>query len=193
MDNAYQLDEEGSGSVGGKADSLDEFEAAYSLSSAVTAYAQTDPRWADELMFDGNDCSATIGEVGSALTVHAMLMSYFGSPNDPVMHGRCLDQLGQHSGCNVAWNGCLAGGATYHGWGDGSFQELRAELDAGVPVIAEVRDSGRSDCHHFVLVTGYDAPGTSRGDFEIIDPANGARRSLAAYGGVCSTRLFDGS
>jgi hypothetical protein len=172
---------------------VDDFSTGYSLESfhPITSYEQDDPQWGSELLYGGRTCKDSIGDKGCALTAHAMILSYYGGTQNPSELNRCIADDRSFDHCDLIWSGCLTPETSYT-YGDGSLSSIRTELDRLYPVAAFVRKSDHTECHHFVVVTGYNTPGTKRADFEILDPATGTKRSLGAYAQVCSTRLIRG-
>ena len=174
----------------GKADAFGDFTAEYSLSEGITPLRQLD--YPNTRLFDGRGCSRSISRSGCAVAAHAMLMDYYGRASTLPEHNTRLGNSRGNSGCLLKWDRGLAEGLSYAGFGSGRLSTIKSELDDGAPVIAHVARPGRTRCHHFVLVTGYSRDGSSRADYEILDPTTGSSRNLSAYSRVCSTRLFDG-
>lgn len=194
QDNIEELDEEES-----LAEMDEEYKSdgvSYSLTTThdISLYAQGASAWRKKLMFHGSHCSKTIGKIGCAVTSLAMAASYYGGDNTPYQQSECHYRNSGHSGCDLVWetDACLPDGMTYEGTNDNSLATIRGELDDGYPVIAHVRKAGRSSCHHFVLITGYDGTGRNFSQFEIFDPATGTERRLNKYAHVCSTRIYHG-
>ena len=153
-------------------------------------WAQGDQRWARIRLFGGNQCDQYMKNAGSAITTHAVLSSYYHLVRTPRQQNRCLGMNEYHIGCTLVWDGCLPDGVDYAGPGSPELGEISAELKKGRPMIAAVRHSSKSECHHFVVVTGFDRGAASLSDFEIFDPASGSLRRLDYYAEVCGTRLF---
>lgn len=160
----------------------------------VIAWGQADSRWSG-LRLDGS--SYTMARSGCAVTSCAMVAHYFGSEKDP---GQLCLALGGNGGLDA--NGLIywervpsaAGGTiTYVGrwdYPDGAdLGRIDSELDAGFPVVAEVRRNGGM---HFVVITGRDGS-----TYFINDPAYGDRSTVnARYGNPASAirgiRLYRG-
>jgi len=185
----------------GKADRPEDVAAAsftWSADEKIPAFRQGDPAWGRRRLFNSSRCK-TLSKSGCAVTAQAMLMSFHsGSKTTPREQNDCLANRRMHSGCLIRWEGCRAAGVKYLGTGSSSLSKLAKDVKNG-PQVAAVAARGRTRCHHFVLVTGFDKPsqrGRSeywREDFEILDPATGSRRRLDAYRRVCSIRRYQGN
>jgi len=160
----------------------------------VVAWAQADSRWGT-LRLGGS--SSTMASSGCAVTSCAMVAVYFGSTKDPGQLCRALNSNGGlDSRGRIYWEKVppAAGGTiTYVGRfdypGGADLARINRELDAGYPVVSEVRRKGNM---HFVVLTGRDG-----GTYRINDPAHGDRTTLnARYGSpataVRSIRVYRG-
>jgi hypothetical protein len=115
-----------------------------------------------------------------------MVASYFGSSKDPGGLCRALSANGGvSSGGALYWQKVpVAAGGTisYIGrWDSCSLTRINQELDAGYPVIVEVR---RSSSQHFVVLTGRDGS-----TYYVNDPAYGDRTTINARYGAPSTAI----
>jgi len=122
----------------------------------VPSWDQGDPRWAG-VRLDGSPY--TMKGSGCAVTSSAMVAAYFGSTKDPGQLCRALSANGGlDSQGRIYWEKvpAAAGGTIiYFGRfdypGQADLARINRELDAGYPVIAEVRRSGST---HYVVLTG---------------------------------------
>ena len=156
-------------------------------------------------------CGSTIGQCGCAMTSVATVLALFdvlttpgGGELNPQTLNEWLNQDAQltnggwvsqgYAYGNVMWTAMNAfsaedavthpGTATvgYSGWGSGSEEEIRAELEAGRPVILEVPG-------HFIAAVGLQGD-----DILINDPYYRDRTTLSAYKGlVRSSRTVEAS
>ncbi len=124
----------------------------------VPLYRQCGESWSGDQL---GTCSETMCSAGCAVTSKAMIFAYYGGSMNPGQLNRCLrDNGGYASGCLVYWNDtCAPDGVHYAGSGG-----LDAELDAGYPVLAQVRSSRTS--MHFIVITGR----AGGGNYYINDP-----------------------
>jgi hypothetical protein len=66
------------------------------------------------------------------------------------------------------------------GYNDNTYKVMKTSIDQGHPVIVGGSTSDNSGTH-YVVVSGYNAPGNKPADFTIKDPANASRTTLADY------------
>lgn len=156
-------------------------------------------------------CGSTISQCGCAMTSVATVLALFEvltTPDGGEMNPETLNEWlnrgaqltnggwvsqGYSYGC-VMWTAMNAfsaevvaaqpGAATvaYSGWGSGTEEEVRAELEAGRPVILEVPG-------HFIAAVGLDGD-----EILINDPYYRDRTTLSAYEGrVLSSRIVEAS
>jgi len=164
--------------------------AAADNSIAIPAMSQQDGAWAGAPL--GSSATETIGSAGCAITAVTMLLRHDGVDTDPGTFNAWLTANGGYAyDDQLIWAAVTtysAGQVSFSGWLGPDLGVIRAELDAGRPVVAEVQLNGNQ---HFVLVTGYDAAD----GFEINDPwfADSVRFS-DRYGdpstGILSIRTF---
>jgi hypothetical protein len=135
---------------------------------------------------------ASIGSEGCAITAVAMMLRYYGIDTDPGALNAWLTANGGYAyDDQLIWDAVTnysADQVAFSAWLGPDLNAIRTELDAGRPVVAEVRLGGNQ---HFVLLTGY----TTEGGLLINDPwfADSVRFSdrygdLAA--GIVSIRTF---
>lgn len=167
---------------------------AYAFAGVVPVFGQRSPLWAQDKL--GTDPVDTIGSSGCVVTDVAMVQSAFGFETTPKALN---DWLTAHAGYIeddlILWRQAMVAtrGAVRWKWmhipgivrqlrtddqdinDRPSASAVRAELDAGHLVVAEVRLYGRM---HFVVLTGYGG-----GTFTINDPWFADRSTLRArYG-----------
>jgi hypothetical protein len=148
---------------------------------------QCNAAWGSQML---GTCAETICQSGCALTCAAMLLQANGVTVQPNALNSWLTSHGGYSGgCLIVWSVA----ATYPGsdmtwYGSSSYQlsTLRAELDGGNPVIANVTVSG---FNHFIVVTGYSGSGTSASQFTVLDPLQTNAGLLSSYS-VQGLRIF---
>jgi len=164
--------------------------AAADNSIAIPPMNQGDPGWAGARL--GASPIDTIGSAGCAITAVTMLLRYDGIETDPASLNAWLTPSGGYAYWDqLVWDAVTrfsGGQVAFSGWFGPDLGLMQRELDAGRPVVAEVRLSGNQ---HFVLLTGY----TGAGGFVINDPwfADSVRFS-DRYGdpasGIVSIRTF---
>ena len=159
-------------------------------SMSIAVMSQQDGAWAGAPL--GSSATDTIGSAGCAITAVTMMLRYYGINTDPGAFNTWVTVNGGYAyDDQLIWdavNFYTNGRVTFSGWLGPDLGAIQAELDAGRPVIAEVRLGGNQ---HFVLLTGY----TTEGGLEMNDPwfADSARFS-DRYGdpaaGIVSIRTF---
>jgi hypothetical protein len=164
--------------------------AAADNSIAIPPMNQGDPAWAGARL--GASPTDTIGSAGCAITAVTMLLRYYGIETDPASLNAWLTPSGGYAYWDqLVWDAVTrysGGQVAFSGWFGPDLGLIQRELDAGRPVVAEVRLSGNQ---HFVLLTGY----TAAGGFVINDPwfADGVRfrdRYGDPASGIVSIRTF---
>lgn len=153
----------------------------------VPIYGQRDPQVAATLLGTSN---STIGDYGCLLTALAMLCKYYGKNVDPISLNQMLINIGGYLNGNLyKWYEGITKifsdivltklQITTYKLTDVDFNAIKAEIDAGRPVIIEVdfNPSTAIADMHFVLLTGYD------GDtYYVNDPWYGDNANLNRYG-----------
>ena len=135
---------------------------------------------------------ASIGSDGCAITAVAMMLRYYGIDTDPGALNAWLTANGGYAyDDQLIWDAVTnysASQVAFSAWLGPDLYAIQTELDAGRPVVAEVRLGGNQ---HFVLLTGY----ATEGGLLINDPwyADSVRFS-DRYGdpavGIVSIRTF---
>lgn len=159
-------------------------------SMSIAVMGQQDGAWAGAPL--GGSTTDTIGSAGCAITAVTMMLRYYGINTDPGAFNAWVTAAGGYAfDDQLIWdavNFYTNGRVTFSGWIGPDLAAIQAELDAGRPVVAEVRLGGNQ---HFVLLTGY----TTEGGLEMNDPwfADSARFN-DRYGdpaaGIVSARTF---
>jgi hypothetical protein len=156
----------------------------------VPLLGQQDPRWGG---FPMNDWRAgqDVAQSGCAITSMAMLLSYYGIPTDPQTLNVWLAANGGYANAeDLVWSAIdnfSQGRVVFTGWTGADVPFIMSQLDAGLPVVAEVSLNGNQ---HFVVITGYSPAG-----FQINDPWFGDNVNFSdRYGdpstGILSVRTF---
>jgi hypothetical protein len=166
------------GSVAASADS----------SMSVAVMGQQDPAWAGAPL--GSSPSDTIGSAGCAITAVTMMLRYYGTNTDPGAFNAWLTANGGYAyDDQLIWDAVTTytgGRVAFSGWLGPDMGVIQGELDAGRPVVAEVRLGANQ---HFVLITGY----TQEGGVVINDPWFADSVALSdryANPGIVSIRTF---
>jgi Peptidase_C39 like family len=164
--------------------------AAADNSIAIPPMNQNNPAWTGARL--GASPTDTIGSSGCAITAVTMMLGYYGVETDPASLNAWLTPSGGYAYWDqLVWDAVTrysGGQVAFSGWFGPDLGLIERELDAGRPVVAEVRLSGNQ---HFVLLTGY----TAAGGFVINDPWFGdSVRFSDRYGdpasGMVSIRTF---
>ncbi len=159
-------------------------------SMTIAVMGQQDGAWAGAPL--GSSATDTIGSAGCAITAVTMMLRYYGINTDPGAFNAWVTANGGYAyDDQLIWdavNFYTNGRVTFSGWLGPDLGAIQAELDAGRPVVAEVRLLGNQ---HFILLTGY----TTAGGIEMNDPwfADNARfgdRYGDPAGGIVSIRTF---
>ena len=137
--------------------------AAADTTLGVPLIGQQDIRWNFYPMGSSGD---TVGSSGCAISSVAMMLNYYGRTTDPGLVNLWLTHNGGYAfGDKILWSTIDSysnGQVIFTGWLGADINLIVSEIDAGRPVIAEVRLMGNQ---HFVILTGYDVNG-----FIINDP-----------------------
>ena len=156
----------------------------------IAVMGQQDAAWAGAPL--GTSATESIASAGCAITSVTMMLRYYGITTDPGVFNAWLTANGGYAyDDQLVWDAVTnysAGRVAFSAWLGPDLNAIQTELDAGRPVVAEVRLGGNQ---HFVLLTGY----TADGGLLINDPwfADSVRFS-DRYGdpaaGVVSIRTF---
>ena len=134
-------------------------------SISIAAMSQQDPAWAGAPL--GSSPTDTIGWAGCAITAVTMMLRYYGMNTDPGAFNTWVTANGGYAyDDQLIWDAVTrysSGRVAFSGWIGPDLGVIEGELDAGRPVVAEVRLYGNQ---HFILLTGY----TLEGGIEINDP-----------------------
>ncbi|HEV3096851.1 MAG TPA: C39 family peptidase [Candidatus Dormibacteraeota bacterium] len=159
-------------------------------SMTIPVMGQQDPAFAGAPL--GSSATDTIGSAGCAITSVTMMLRYYGINTDPGAFNAWLTANGGYAfDDQLIWDAVTTysgGRVAFSGWTGPDLGAIQNELDAGRPVVAEVRLNGNQ---HFVLLIGYSA----EGGLVIDDPwfADSVRFS-DRYGdpasGIVSVRTF---
>jgi len=159
-------------------------------SMSIAVMGQQDAAWAAAPL--GTSATESIGSAGCAITAVTMMLRYYGMDTDPGAFNAWVTANGGYAyDDQLIWdavNFYTNGRVTFSGWIGPDLGAIQAELDAGRPVVAEVRLGGNQ---HFVLLTGY----TTEGGILINDPwFADSVRFIDRYGdpaaGIVSIRTF---
>jgi hypothetical protein len=146
-------------------------------SCPLRPFAQTDLRWANDVMRTGN---SRIRTWGNALTATAMIYSYFGVDTDPGRLNACAGDQADLLYWEPVRARCAADKIPMPvRWSaDATWADLERALAAGHPVIVGLQ--GGPAGSHFVVVTS--GAGDQPGNYRIVDPWDGATyKTLADY------------
>jgi Peptidase_C39 like family len=159
-------------------------------SMSIAVMGQQDAAWAGAPL--GTSATESIASAGCAITSVTMMLRYYGMNTDPGAINAWLTANGGYAyDDQLIWDAVsrYSGGRVgFSGWLGADLGAIQAELEAGRPVVAEVRLGGNQ---HFVLVTGY----TTEGGIVINDPwFADSVRFVDRYGdpatGIVSIRTF---
>jgi hypothetical protein len=159
-------------------------------SLTIAAMGQQDGAWAATPL--GSSATESIGSAGCAITAVTMMLRYYGMNTDPGAFNAWLTAKGGYAyDDQLIWdavNFYSGGRVNFSAWLGPDLGAIQAELDAGRPVVAEVRLGANQ---HFVLLTGY----TNEGGIVINDPwFADSVRFVDRYGdpaaGIVSIRTF---
>ncbi|HEY4844393.1 MAG TPA: C39 family peptidase [Candidatus Dormibacteraeota bacterium] len=134
-------------------------------SMSIAVMGQQDGAWAGAPL--GSSATDTIGSAGCAITSVTMMLRYYGMNTDPGAFNAWLTGNGGYAyDDQLIWDAVTRysnGRVAFSGWIGPDLGVIDGELDAGRPVVAEVRLGGNQ---HFVLLVGY----TTDGGIQINDP-----------------------
>jgi peptidase C39-like protein len=159
-------------------------------SMSIAVMGQQDGAWAGAPL--GSSATDTIGSAGCAITAVTMMLRYYGMNTDPGAFNAWLTGNGGYAfDDQLIWDAVTsytAGRVAFSGWLGPDLGLIDGELDAGRPVVAEVRLGGNQ---HFILLTGY----AQEGGIVINDPwfadsANFSDRYGDPSTGIVSIRTF---
>jgi hypothetical protein len=164
--------------------------AAADSSMTIPVMGQQDPAWAGAPL--GTSPADTVGSAGCAITSVTMMLRYYGIDTDPGAFNAWLTANGGYAFDDaIIWDAVTSytgGRVAFSAWLGSDLGVIRNDLEAGRPVVAEVRLDGNQ---HFVLLTGY----TDEGGFVINDPwfadsVNFVDRYGDPSAGIVSIRTF---
>ena len=140
----------------------------------------------------GTSATDTIGSAGCAVTSVAMMLRYYGVNTDPAAFNAWLTANGGYAfDDQLIWSAVTTysgGRIAFSAWTGPDLGLIQNELDSDRPVVAEVRLNGNQ---HFVLITGYSAPGgLVINDPWFADSVNFADRYGDPASGIVSIRTF---
>ena len=134
-------------------------------SMSIAIMGQQDAAWAGAPL--GSSATDTVGSAGCAITAVTMMLRYYGMDTDPGAFNAWLSaNAGYAFDDQLIWAAVTTysgGRVAFSGWIGPDLDTIDGELDAGRPVVAEVRLGGNQ---HFILLTGY----TLDGGLMINDP-----------------------
>jgi hypothetical protein len=138
--------------------------AAADTSMSIGVMGQQEGAWASSYLGTSPE---SIGLAGCAITSVAMMLRYYGINTDPGAFNAWLTANGGYADDDqLIWDAVTrytGGRVAFSGWLGPDLSTIEAELDAGRPVVAEVRIGANQ---HFVLLTGY----TAEGGIQMNDP-----------------------
>jgi hypothetical protein len=164
--------------------------AAADSSMSIAVMGQQESAWAGAPL--GTSPTESIASAGCAITSVTMMLRYYGMNTDPGAFNAWLTANGGYAyDDQLIWDAVTrysGGRVGFSGWLGADLGVIQAELDAGRPVVAEVR---LGDNQHFVLLTGY----ATEGGILINDPwFADSVRFIDRYGdpaaGIVSIRTF---
>ena len=124
----------------------------------IPVMGQQDPAFAGAPL--GSSATDTIGSAGCAIISVTMMLRYYGMKGDPGAFNAWLTANGGYAfDDQLIWDAVTTysgGRVAFSGWTGPDLGAIRNELDAGRPVVAEVRLNGSQ---HFVLLIGYSTDG----------------------------------
>ena len=158
-------------------------------SLGVPLLGQQDIRWS--LYTLGTSRTETVGSSGCAIASVVMMLNYYGISTDPGLLNVWLTNNGGYAfDDNILWSTIDTysnGRVIFTEWLGPDLNLITSEIDAGRPVIAEVRLGGNQ---HFVILTGYDANGYIINDPWFADTVYFAARYGDPSTGIVSIRTY---
>src|SRR5207245_6278381 len=128
--------------------------AAADSSMSIAVMGQQDAAWAGAPL--GTSATESIGSAGCAITAVTMMLRYYGMNTDPGAFNAWLTANGGYAyDDQLIWAAVTSytgGRVAFSGWLGPDLNLIKAELDAGRPVVAEVQLGSNQ---HFVLITGW--------------------------------------
>jgi sugar lactone lactonase YvrE len=139
-------------------------------------FAQTDPRWANDLMQTEN---TRIRSWGCALTSTAMIFNYYGVDTDPGRLNQCAADQADLLYWDPVRQRCAAGKVTATRWsGSATWADLEKALADGRPAIVGLQ--GGPAGSHFLVVTA--GAGDQAANYKVTDSWDGSTyKTLADY------------
>jgi Leucine-rich repeat (LRR) protein len=158
-----------------------------SLPCGVSQFSQNSEEWKNDIM---QTCGLPIGDYGCAVTSVAMVFRYYGVETSPRSLNQCLGDQACGIHWDVAAERCDSGKVNWSGRPAFSYGTLESELNSGRPPIVELKSG--SNQHFVVVISG---SGSSRGNYQIIDPWDGQIKSLSSWSsyGLEGMRLYSGT
>lgn len=159
-------------------------------SMSVAVIGQQDGAWAGAPL--GSSATDTIGSAGCAITAVTMMLRYYGMNTDPGAFNAWLTaNSGYAFDDQLIWDAVTSysgGRVAFSGWLGPDLGVISTELDAGRPVVAEVRLYGNQ---HFILLTGNSTDGgLVINDPWFADSVNFSERYGDPSTGIVSIRTF---
>ncbi|HEY8679196.1 MAG TPA: C39 family peptidase [Candidatus Dormibacteraeota bacterium] len=156
----------------------------------VALMGQQDGAWGGAPL--GTSTTDNIASSGCAITAVTMMLRYYGINTDPGAFNSWMTANGGYAfDDQVIWDAVTAytgGRVAFSGWLGADLDLIRGELDAGRPVVAEVRLGANQ---HFVLLTGYATEGgLTINDPWFADSVNFSDRYGDPATGIVSIRTF---
>lgn len=155
----------------------------------IPPIAQQDPAWGGAAL--GTSAADTVASSGCAITAVTMMLRYYGVNTDPgALNAWLTVNAGYAFDDELIWsavNRFSGGQVLFSDWTGPDLGLIRAELDAGRPVIAEVSLGGNQ---HFVLIVGYSGNAFQINDPWFADSVNFSDRYGDPASGILSIRTF---
>jgi Peptidase_C39 like family len=128
--------------------------AAADSSMSIAVMGQQDASWAGAPL--GTSATQSVGSAGCAITAVTMMLRYYGMNTDPGAFNAWLTANGGYAyDDELIWDAVTrysGGRVAFSGWLGPDVNLVKAELDAGRPVVAEVQLGTNQ---HFILITGW--------------------------------------
>jgi uncharacterized protein YvpB len=159
------------------------------ISMTIPVIGQQDQAWGGAPL--GTSPTDTVASSGCAVTAVTMMLAYYGINTDPGTLNAWLTANGGYFGDDdllwAAVNQYTNNQVVFTGWYGSDVSLIKAELDVGHPVIAEVQLDGNQ---HFVLILGYTGNSFQINDPWFADTVNFADRYGDPASGIVSIRTF---